>query len=81
MKTPVLSCNHDLVRALGTGLGAGFPEGKKVNGVTAPEQVAALTFTVTGKPWAGSECPPPALTLLYPVTAWETTDWTLVSNF
>lgn len=35
---------------LGTGLGAGSPGGKKANGATATEQMAALTFTVTGKP-------------------------------
>lgn len=69
MKTVVLPCNHDLVRALGTGLGAGFPEGKRANGVTVAEQVAAVTFTVTGKPWAGQECQLPALTLLYQVPA------------
>lgn len=45
----------DLVRAPGTKLGTGAPGGKKANRATATEQVAALTFTVTGETlgWVG----------------------------
>lgn len=43
----------DLVRAPGTKLGTGAPGGKKATRATVAEQVAALTFTVTGKPWVG----------------------------
>lgn len=43
----------DLVRVPGTKLGTGAPGGKKANRATATEQVAALTFTVPGKPWVG----------------------------
>lgn len=42
-----------LVRAPKTELGTVAPRGKKANRATAAEQVAALTFTVTGKPWTG----------------------------
>lgn len=41
----------DLVRAPGIKLGTGALGGKKANSATATEQVAALTFSVTGKPW------------------------------
>lgn len=41
------------VRAPRTELGTVAPRGRKANRATAAEQVAALTFTVTGKPWTG----------------------------
>lgn len=63
---------------LGTGLGVGYPGGKKANGVTATKKVTALTFTVTEKPWAKQECQLPALTLLYQLPVQETTDWTQI---
>lgn len=42
-----------LVRAPRTELWTVAPRGKKANRATATQQVAALTFTVTGKPWTG----------------------------
>lgn len=41
------------VRAPRTELRTVAPRDRKANRATAAEQVAALTFTVTGKPWTG----------------------------
>lgn len=54
---------------LGGGWGWDPLRARKANGATDAEQVAALTFTVTRKPWAGQECQLPALALLNQVLA------------
>lgn len=48
---------------LGLGWGQEALGGKKTNGATAAEQVAALTFLVIGKPSAEEECQLPTLVL------------------
>lgn len=60
---------------LGLGWGQEALGGKKTNGATAAEQVAALTFLVIGKPSAGEECQLPTLVLPYQAQAQEPTGW------